>query len=75
MESIVAPYTMAAHAYMSEQHGVDTEARYDVVSMEVNKQRNWNRGKEKGNSFACTSPDLSRALRENPHLRVLVASG
>jgi carboxypeptidase C (cathepsin A) len=66
---------MAAHAYMSEQLGVDTEARYDVVSMEVNKQWNWNRGENKGNSFACTSPDLSRALRRNPHLKVLVASG
>jgi carboxypeptidase C (cathepsin A) len=75
LESIVAPYTMAAHAYMSEQLGVDTEARYDVVSMEVNKQWNWNRGENKGNSFACTSPDLSRALRRNPHLKVLVASG
>jgi carboxypeptidase C (cathepsin A) len=75
MESIVAPYTMAAHAYMSEQLGIDTEARYDVISIEVNKQWNWNRGEENGNSFACSSPDLSRALRKNPHLRVLVASG
>jgi carboxypeptidase C (cathepsin A) len=75
MESIVAPYTMAAHAYMSEQLGVTTEARYDVISLDVNKQWNWSRGEEKGNSYACTSPDLSRALRRNPHLRVLVASG
>jgi carboxypeptidase C (cathepsin A) len=75
MESIVAPYTMAAHAYMSEQLGINTEARYDVISMEVNKQWNWNRGEDKGNSYTCTSPDLSRALRRNPHLRVLVASG
>jgi carboxypeptidase C (cathepsin A) len=28
-----------------------------------------------GNGFACTSPDLARAMRRNPHLRVLVASG
>ena len=75
IEAIVAPYTMAAHAYMSETLGVDIEARYEVLSMDAHKHWNWNRGEEKGNSFACTSPDLARALRRNPHLRVLVASG
>jgi carboxypeptidase C (cathepsin A) len=75
IEAIAAPYTMAAHAYMSETLGVDMQARYEVLSMDAHKQWNWNRGEEKGNSFACTSPDLSRALRRNPHLRVLVASG
>jgi carboxypeptidase C (cathepsin A) len=75
IEAIVAPYTMAAHAYMSEYLGVDTEARYEVLSWDAHKAWNWNRGEEKGNGFACTSPDLSRALRRNPHLRVLVASG
>ena len=75
VEAIAAPYTMAAHAYMSESLGVDVQARYEVLSMDAHKQWNWNRGEEKGNAFACTSPDLSRALRRNPHLRVLVASG
>jgi len=75
IEAIAAPYTMAAHAYMSERLGVDTQARYEVLSMDAHKQWNWNRGEQKGNGFACTSPDLSRALRRNPHLRVFVASG
>jgi carboxypeptidase C (cathepsin A) len=75
IEAISAPYTMAAHAYMSEHLNVDIEARYDVLSMDAHKQWNWNRGESRGNSYASTSPDLSRALRRNPHLRVLVASG
>ena len=75
IEAIAAPYTMAAHAYMSERLGVDTQARYEVLSMDAHKQWNWNRGEQKGNGFACTSPDLSKALRRNPHLRVFVASG
>jgi carboxypeptidase C (cathepsin A) len=75
IEAIAAPYTMAAHAYMSERLGVDTQARYEVLSWDAHKQWNWNRGEQKGNGFASTSPDLSRALRRNPHLRVLVASG
>ena len=41
----------------------------------ITRFSNWNRGEVKGNHFATTSPDLSRALRRNPHLRVLVASG
>jgi carboxypeptidase C (cathepsin A) len=75
VEAIAAPYTMAAHAYMSEQLGVDIADRYEVLNMEAHKAWNWNRGEEKGNGFASTSNDLSRALRRNPHLRVLVASG
>jgi carboxypeptidase C (cathepsin A) len=75
IEAIASPYTMAAHAYMSEQLGVDIPERYEVLNMEAHKAWNWNRGEEKGNSFASTSTDLSRALRRNPHLRVLVASG
>jgi carboxypeptidase C (cathepsin A) len=75
IEAIGAPYTMAAHAYMSEQLGVDVRERYEVLNLDAHKQWNWNRGEEKGNGFACTSPDLCRALRRNPHLRVLVASG
>ena len=75
IEAIAAPYTMAAHAYMSEALGVDTQSRYEVLSMDVNRQWNFNRGEAKGNAFTCTSGDLSRALRRNPHLRVLVASG
>lgn len=75
MESIVAPYTMAAHSYMIEQLGIDTDGRYEIFSMDAHKQWNWNRGEEKGNSFASTSSDLSRALRRNPHLKVFVASG
>ena len=75
IEALYAPYAMAAHAYMSEELGVESEARYDVISMDAHKQWNWSRGETKGNSFTCTSPDLSRALRRNPHLRVLVASG
>ncbi len=75
IEAIAAPYTMAAHAYMIEALGVDTPARYEVLSWDAHKQWNWNRGEGKGNSYASTSPDLARALRRNPHLRVLVASG
>ncbi|MEO8524710.1 MAG: peptidase S10 [Caldimonas sp.] len=75
IEAIEAPYTMAALGYMGHELGMVTTQRYEILSMEVNKQWNWNRGDAKGNGYASTSGDLARALRRNQHLRVLVASG
>ena len=75
IEAIAAPYAMAAMAYFGEQLGLVSDERYELLSLDVNKGWNWNRGEDKGNGFASTSNDLARALRRNPHLRVLVASG
>src|SRR5438105_13278193 len=75
IEAIASPYTMAAMAYFGEQLGMNTETRYEVLAMDVHKGWNWNRGEKKGNSYATTSPDLARALRRNPHLKVFVGSG
>jgi carboxypeptidase C (cathepsin A) len=73
-EALNAPYTMAAMAYFAEL-GIADDARYEVLNFDVHKRWNWNRGEAKGNAYATTSTDLARALRRNPHLRVLVASG
>lgn len=75
IEAIVGPYTMAANAYLREQLGVQTDQRYEILSMDVHKSWNWLQGESKGNSYTSTSGALARALRRNPHLRVLVASG
>jgi carboxypeptidase C (cathepsin A) len=75
VEAIAMPYTMAAMAYFNEQLGLDMEQRYEVLSREVNRGWNWNRGEGSHDGFACTSPDLARALRRNPHLKVFAASG
>jgi carboxypeptidase C (cathepsin A) len=75
IEAIAAPYAMATLAYFAEGLGLDETVRYEMLNVEVNKAWNWNRGEAKGNAFCSTSDDLARALRRNPHLRVLVASG
>jgi carboxypeptidase C (cathepsin A) len=75
IEAIAAPYTMAAMAYFGEQLGLGSEQRYEVLSHDTHTAWNWNRGSAQGNAFASTSPDLARALRRNPHLKVFVASG
>jgi carboxypeptidase C (cathepsin A) len=74
-EAIAAPYGMAALSYFSEVLGVAETQRYELLSVATHKAWNWNRGEDHGNSYCCTSGDLSRALRRNPHLRVFAASG
>jgi carboxypeptidase C (cathepsin A) len=71
IEAISGPYTMAANAYMSETLGIATDQRYEIINMKANKD--WDYGK--ANRYANTSEQLAQALRRNPHLRVLVASG
>ena len=75
IDAIAAPYRMAAQAYFASTLGIVTDQRYEPLNFEVNRGWNWNRGEAKGNGYACTTPDLARALRRNPHLKVLVASG
>jgi carboxypeptidase C (cathepsin A) len=75
IEAIAAPYAMATLAYFGEQLGLTLPERYELLSMDVHKAWNWNRGEARGNGYASTSDDLARAMRRNPHLRVLVASG
>jgi carboxypeptidase C (cathepsin A) len=77
IEAIAGPYTMAAMAYFGDKLGMETDQRYQVLALEVNKQWTWQRGTEGWSrmAFTSTSPDLARALRRNPNLKVFVASG
>ena len=78
IEGVAIPYTTAALAYFGTL-GLPVERRYEVLSREVNRAWNWQRGSAEGmrdaNGFTSTSDDLARAMRRNPNLRVLVASG
>jgi carboxypeptidase C (cathepsin A) len=75
IEAIASPYTMAAMAYFGQQLGLDMGTRYEVLSRDTHRAWNWARGGEGRLGFTSTSPDLARALRRNPHLKVLAASG
>jgi carboxypeptidase C (cathepsin A) len=77
IEGISQPYTAAALAYFAEL-GLPTDARYEVLSHEVNRGWVWQCGGEgmrEANGFTSTTAELSRAMRRNPHMKVLVASG
>ncbi len=75
IESIAGPYTMAALAYFRGTLGLDLQHRYNVLSFEVNRAWNWNRGDSSRAGFTSTTPELARALRRSPHLKVFAASG
>jgi carboxypeptidase C (cathepsin A) len=74
IEAIASPYASAAMAYFSQTLGLQTDQRYQVLAREVNAGWDWKR-KNEPMGFASTSPDLARALRRNPNLKVLAASG
>jgi carboxypeptidase C (cathepsin A) len=80
IDALSAPYTMAAMDYFRGTLGIGAgegavESVYVPMSEQAHKAWNWNRGEAQGNGYACTSPDLARALRRLPHLAVFVASG
>jgi len=75
IEALLGPYTMAANAYFQSALGIVSDQKYAVFSEIAHKEWNWLQGESKGNSYTTTSNALARALRRNPHLRVLVASG
>lgn len=75
IEAIAPAYTMAGLDWYARTLGITREARYEVLNGEAHKQWNWSRGEARGGHYTSTSPDLARALRRNPLLRVFVASG
>lgn len=78
MEGVAIPYTAAALAYFASL-GLPTDQRYHLFSEDAHKAWRWTRGTAESSSdpagYTSTSDDLARAMRRNPHLRVLVASG
>jgi carboxypeptidase C (cathepsin A) len=78
IEGVAIPYTAAALAYYAAL-GLPTDARYEVFSLDAHKAWNWQRASMVGTGdpggFTTTGDDLARAMRRNPHMKVLVASG
>lgn len=78
IEAVLMPYTAAALAYHARL-GLPTDQRYEVMSFDAHKTWRWQRGPADAppgpGGYTSTSDDLARAMRRNPHLKVLVASG
>jgi carboxypeptidase C (cathepsin A) len=70
MSAILPPYTAMLNQYMRDDLGYETDARYEILSFDVNRSWEWDRGK-----FPDTSEALRSAVSQNPFMRVLVAMG
>lgn len=70
MAAILPPYTAMLYQYMRDDLGYESDARYEILSFDVNKGWEWDRGR-----FPDTSEPLRSALSKNPFMRVFVAMG
>ncbi len=70
MSAIVPPYTAMFNQYMRSELGYETDTKYEILSLEVNKSWQWDRGK-----YPDTSEPLRSAVAKNPYMYVLVAMG
>lgn len=73
--SIIAPTTTAMVDFVTRTVGWKTDARYNALSSDVN--RDWERGDGKGafGGGAASATDLRVSVATDPKLRVLIAHG
>ncbi len=69
LAGIIAPTTTAMVDFVTRTVGWKTDARYNALSYEVNRQ--WDRGDLREGSV----PDLRQAVASDPKLRVLIVHG
>jgi len=70
LESIIAPTTTAMVDFITHTVGWKTDARYNALSEEVNRQ--WDRSTDLRQGSV---PDLRKAVAADPKLRVLIVHG
>jgi carboxypeptidase C (cathepsin A) len=71
LESIIAPTTTAMVDFVTRVVGWKTDARYNALSYDVNRQ--WDRDSHALRTGAV--PDLRQSVAADPKLRVLIAHG
>ncbi|NDJ76082.1 MAG: peptidase S10 [Chloroflexi bacterium] len=70
MSDITPPYTAMLYQYLRGELEYESDAIYEILSFDVNRGWEWERGK-----FPDTSEPLRSALSKNPFMQVLVAMG
>jgi carboxypeptidase C (cathepsin A) len=70
MTAILPPYTAMLNQYMRDKLGYETDLKYEIISSDVGKDWQWDRGK-----FPDTSEPLRSAVAKNPFMKVFLAMG
>lgn len=74
-DAITPAFTAAFNAYVREELGYTSDAHYEFLSDEANRQWQWYRGDSSTPTATNASNDLRDALTLNPYLRVFSANG
>ncbi|MBZ0315486.1 MAG: peptidase S10 [Anaerolineae bacterium] len=70
MQAILPPYTAMLNQYMRTALRYETDVPYEILSFNVNRGWEWERGK-----YPDTSEALRSALAKNPYMRVFLGMG
>jgi len=70
MSAILPPYTAMFNQYVRAELGYETDSRYEILSRDVGKNWEWDRGK-----YPDTSEPLRSSVSQNPYMQVLIAMG
>jgi len=72
-DPLIAPVTTSVNAYVRNELGYKTDARYELMNAEVLQAWNWTEGGE--SELPGVGPRLRSGLSLNPNLKVLIAHG
>ena len=70
--AIQGPFTAAMNHYVRAELGYASDLPYEILTGRV---RPWDYGRQGDNRYLNVAETLRRAMSQNPHLRVYVASG
>ncbi|MFO8034547.1 MAG: peptidase S10 [Candidatus Bipolaricaulota bacterium] len=68
--STAPPYTSAFNHYVRTELGIETDLSYEVLSMNVNRKWEWEKG-----TMPATGEKLRGAMAKNPYTKVFVGQG
>jgi carboxypeptidase C (cathepsin A) len=74
-DAVFGAFTASFNRYMREELHYMTDAKYEFLSGDVNRQWKWHRGDNGSPSAVNVSTDLRDAMTANPYLRVFSANG
>lgn len=70
MLAIKPPYTATFNGYVRAELGVETDLEYEILSLKINQNWEWEKG-----ALPTTSEALRSAMAKNPYIRVFVGQG
>jgi carboxypeptidase C (cathepsin A) len=74
-DAVFGAFTAGFNRYVREELHYRTDANYEFLSYDVNRQWNWKQGTEGSPAATNVGDDLRDAMTANPYLRVFSANG